>query len=154
LLTREAHVLQAYLVAESRVQAAPLVPDSAFGSGIRHTGSGAQGVVDGRVNVSDAFFVAKTSCTIRIAASANPAHVPTPSSILAFDSTRLCVSDVDVPLDVVLYKRGAHRLVEHRYQREELKQVSDWRQERMRTSVRELLTEWVDAAFSELARVC
>src|SRR5438046_1473744 len=35
--------------------------------------------------------------------------------ILAFDATRLCASDVDFPIDVLLYKRGSYELVEHRY---------------------------------------
>jgi putative proteasome-type protease len=71
--------------------------------------------------------------------------------ILAFDATRLCASDVDFPLDVVLYERGSLTLVEHRYEREELKHISNWWQERMRTSVAELPEEWVEAAFSRLS---
>ena len=71
--------------------------------------------------------------------------------ILAFDATRLCASDVDFPLDVVLYERGSLTLVEHRYEREELKHISNWWQERMRTSVADLPSEWVEAAFSRLS---
>ena len=71
--------------------------------------------------------------------------------ILAFDATRLCASDVDFPLDVLLYKRGTFELVEHRYQREDLRQISNWWQERMRTSVDELPSQWVESAFSKLS---
>jgi len=71
--------------------------------------------------------------------------------ILAFDATRLCASDVDFPLDVVLYERGSMTLVEHRYEREELKHISNWWQERMRSAVAELPSEWVESAFSRLA---
>ena len=71
--------------------------------------------------------------------------------ILAFDATRLCASDVDFPLDVVLYERGSFELVEHRYGREELKHISNWWQERMRSAVAELPSEWVESAFSRLA---
>jgi putative proteasome-type protease len=70
--------------------------------------------------------------------------------ILAFDATRLCASDVDFPLDVVLCKRGSFELVEHRYEREELKHISNWWQERMRSSVAELPSGWVESAFSRL----
>jgi putative proteasome-type protease len=70
--------------------------------------------------------------------------------ILAFDATRLCASDVDFPLDVVLYERGSLTLVEHRYQREELKHISNWWQDRMRSAVAELPSEWVEAAFLRL----
>jgi putative proteasome-type protease len=70
--------------------------------------------------------------------------------ILAFDATRLCASDVDFPMDVVLYSRGNFELVEHRYQRDELREISNWWQERMRRSVQDLPSEWVESAFSRL----
>jgi putative proteasome-type protease len=71
--------------------------------------------------------------------------------ILAFDATRLCASDVDFPIDVLLYKKGSYRLVEHRYEREDLKQISNWWQERMRSAVAELPSQWVESAFSQLS---
>ena len=64
---------------------------------------------------------------------------------LSFDATRLCASDVDFPIDVLLYKRGSFKLVEHRYYREDLKQISNWWQERMRSAVDELPSRWVEA---------
>jgi len=72
--------------------------------------------------------------------------------ILAFDATRLCASDVDFPIDVVLYKPRSFNIVEHRYQREDLRHISNWWQERMRSSVAELPAGWVEAAFSRLGR--
>lgn len=71
-------------------------------------------------------------------------------AILAFDATRLCASDVDFPIDVLLYKRGSFELVEHRFDREELSQISRWWQERMRSAVDDLPSEWVQAALSKL----
>jgi putative proteasome-type protease len=62
----------------------------------------------------------------------------------------LCASDVDFPIDVVLYERGSFELVEHRYEREDLKHISNWWQERMRTAVAELPSQWVESAFSRL----
>lgn len=70
--------------------------------------------------------------------------------ILAFDATRLCAADVDFPIDVLLYKKGSFHLVEHRYQGEDLKQISNWWQERMRGAVSELPSKWVESAFSKL----
>lgn len=70
--------------------------------------------------------------------------------VLAFDATRLCASDVDFPLDVVLYKPRSFRIVEHRYQREDLRPISNWWQERMRSAVAELPAQWVESAFSRL----
>jgi putative proteasome-type protease len=71
--------------------------------------------------------------------------------ILAFDATRLCAANVDFPLDLLLYTRGAFKLIEHRYGRKDLVQISDWWQERMRCAVNELPSEWVESAFSKLA---
>jgi hypothetical protein len=52
--------------------------------------------------------------------------------ILAFDATRLCAADVDFPMDVLLYTRGSFEIVEKRYERDDLRAISDWWQERMR----------------------
>ena len=67
--------------------------------------------------------------------------------LLAFDATRLCAADVDFPMDVLLYSRGSFQIVEQRYQREDLREISDWWQERMRRSVQDLPSEWIEAAF-------
>jgi putative proteasome-type protease len=72
--------------------------------------------------------------------------------LLAFDATRLCAADVDYPMDVILYSRGSFELVERRYELDELSQISNWWQERMRRSVQDLPSEWVEAAFSRLTR--
>jgi putative proteasome-type protease len=70
--------------------------------------------------------------------------------ILAFDATRLCASNVDFPIDLLLYRRGSYDLVEHRFQREDLSEISSWWQERMRRAVDELPSKWVEAALSRL----
>jgi putative proteasome-type protease len=72
--------------------------------------------------------------------------------LLAFDATRLCVADVDFPMDVILYSRGSFTLVEHRYQKDDLREITNWWQERMRRSVQELPSGWIEAAFSKLTR--
>src|SRR5208283_2314492 len=70
--------------------------------------------------------------------------------LLAFDATRLCAADVGFPVDVLLYSRGSFELVEHRYDMDDLREISNWWQDRMRRSVQELPSEWVEAAFSRL----
>jgi putative proteasome-type protease len=67
--------------------------------------------------------------------------------ILAFDATRLCAADVDFPMDVLLYTRGSFDVIEKRYERDELREISDWWQERMREAVHDLPSEWIEAAF-------
>jgi putative proteasome-type protease len=72
--------------------------------------------------------------------------------LLAFDATRLCAADVDFPMDVILYSRGSFTLVEQRYQRDDLREISNWCQERMRRAVHDLPSGWIEAAFSKLTR--
>jgi putative proteasome-type protease len=70
--------------------------------------------------------------------------------ILAFDATRLCASNVDFPIDLLLYRTGSFRFIEHRFQREDLSEISAWWQHRMRHAVDELPSKWVEAALSRL----
>jgi putative proteasome-type protease len=70
--------------------------------------------------------------------------------LLAFDATRLCAADVDYPMDVVLYSKGSFSLVEHRYERDDVRAISNWWQERMRRSVHDLPSEWIERMFSSL----
>jgi putative proteasome-type protease len=70
--------------------------------------------------------------------------------LLAFDATRLCAADVDFPIDVLLYQRGTFELVEQRYQADDLRSISNWWQERMRRSVQDLPSAWIETAFARL----
>jgi putative proteasome-type protease len=72
--------------------------------------------------------------------------------LLAFDATRLCAADVGFPMDVILYSKGSFTLVEQRYNRDDLREISAWWQERMRRAVHDLPSQWIDAAFSKLTR--
>ena len=71
--------------------------------------------------------------------------------LLAFDATRLCAADVDYPMDVLLYTKGSYEIVERRYQKDDLREISDWWQERMRQSVEDLPSRWIEAAFPACA---
>jgi putative proteasome-type protease len=66
---------------------------------------------------------------------------------LAFDSTRISAADVDYPIDVVIYEKNAYRIMEHRYCKQDLAPISDWWQDRLRNSVRDLPAEWIDRVF-------
>ncbi len=69
---------------------------------------------------------------------------------LAFDSTRISAADVGFPLDVLIYVRDTHQIVQHRYEEDELAAGSNWWQERLRQSVRELPIEWMQPLLSQL----
>lgn len=66
---------------------------------------------------------------------------------LAFDSTRISAADVDYPIDVVIYSKDSYQITEHRYRKNDLIDISDWWQDRLRNSVRELPAEWIDRLF-------
>jgi putative proteasome-type protease len=69
---------------------------------------------------------------------------------LAFDSTRISAADVDFPIDVVLYFRETRQLVERRFEKDELVEISDGWQERLRNSVTNLPATWLDRFFEEI----
>ena len=70
---------------------------------------------------------------------------------LAFDSTRISAADVDFPIDVLVYARNSYRIVEHRYEKDDLLEMTSWWQERLRRSVHELPAGGIDRVFSQLA---
>lgn len=69
---------------------------------------------------------------------------------LAFDSTRISAADVDFPVDVVLYSKGSFRMIEHRFEKSDLTEISSWWQDRLRASVNELPRQWMERAFAKL----
>lgn len=69
---------------------------------------------------------------------------------LAFDSTRISAADVDFPIDVVLYARDSFEVVERRFAKNELLEITEWWQERLRNSVRELNAPYIDEFLSSI----
>jgi putative proteasome-type protease len=69
---------------------------------------------------------------------------------LAFDSTRISAADVDFPIDVVIYFGDSGRLYQRRFEKEDLLEISDGWQERLRNSVANLPSTWLDGFFEEI----
>lgn len=69
---------------------------------------------------------------------------------LAFDSTRISAANVGFPLDVMLYEKGSFRIVEHRYDEEDFKELSAFWQDRLRTAIDKMDPEWVGSIFNKL----
>lgn len=69
---------------------------------------------------------------------------------LAFDSTRISAADVDFPVDVVLYARDSFRIVMQRFYKNDLLEMSDRWQERLRHSVRDLSMGWMEPLLRQL----
>ena len=68
---------------------------------------------------------------------------------LAFDSTRISAADVDFPVDIILYFRDSYRIIEHRNERDDLLEMTQWWQDRLRQSVNGLPSEWIESVFAK-----
>lgn len=71
---------------------------------------------------------------------------------LAFDSTRISAADVDFPMDVVLYEKGSFRMIEHRFEHEELREMTSWWQEHLRNGVYEMPSGAISSALANFER--
>lgn len=69
---------------------------------------------------------------------------------LAFDSTRISAADVDFPIDVALYSTGAFTMTTRRFEKEDLKDMTTWWQERLRASVKELPADPLDDLVAQM----
>lgn len=69
---------------------------------------------------------------------------------LAFDATRTSSTSVEYPLDVVLYRHDTFDIVEHRFQKEDLADISSWWQSRIYESVEKLPSNWIDRLLNLL----
>lgn len=69
---------------------------------------------------------------------------------LAFDSTRISASDVNYPLDITAYHAESRRMIEKRLEAPSMVKYSEWWQERLRSAVDELPSDWVGDNFSEI----
>ena len=69
---------------------------------------------------------------------------------LAFDATRTSSTSVEYPLDVVLYRHDTFDILQHRFQREDLADISSWWQSRIYDSVEKLPAAWVERLLDSL----
>lgn len=67
--------------------------------------------------------------------------------VLAFDATRKAATDVGYPIDVVWYLKDSFKIHTHRYKGEDLRPVAQWWQERLRKSIDELPSDWIELAM-------
>lgn len=68
---------------------------------------------------------------------------------LAFDSTRISAANVDFPIDVVVFDSDSRQILEHRYEKNDLIEISNWWQERLRQSVADLPCAWQKSVLGE-----
>lgn len=69
---------------------------------------------------------------------------------LAFDSTRRAATDVDYPIDIVIYRKDSFHILERRYNQADLNHVGVWWQEHLAELINELPSEWVDELMTKV----
>ncbi len=80
----------------------------------------------------------------------SPLELAIKIGFLAFDATRTSATDVDFPIDLVLYRRDTYRIIERRYDREQLAELSHWWQQRIVESVQSAPGHWSDEILADL----
>jgi len=71
------------------------------------------------------------------------------AGFLSFNSTRVSANDVDYPIDVIYYEKDSFKIVEKRYKKDELQEVSRIWQDQLSKSVNSLPEDWMNKLFSE-----
>ena len=72
------------------------------------------------------------------------------AGFLSFDSTRVSSSNVGFPIDVVLYKKDSFHLAAHRYEENELENISRQWDDELKKALQNIPEEWMDETFSKL----
>ena len=63
---------------------------------------------------------------------------------LSFDATQVSASDVDYPIDIVVYHKNSFQLIEHRLEKGQMADVTTQWNALLKTSVDSLQSEWIN----------
>ncbi len=74
------------------------------------------------------------------------------AGFLSFDSTRVSANDVEFPIDVVLYKKDSFSLVEHRYEKKDLENISVLWEKELKAALSHIPENWMEAALNKLPK--
>lgn len=74
------------------------------------------------------------------------------AGFLSFDSTRVSSSNVGFPIDVVLYKKDSFYIAEHRYEKNDLENISTQWDEELKRALQNIPEEWMDVTFNKLSK--
>lgn len=72
------------------------------------------------------------------------------AGFLSFDSTRVSSNNVDFPIDVAIYKKDSFHIVEQRYEKKDLENISTQWAEQLKSALEHVSDEWMDATFNKL----
>src|SRR4051812_2099512 len=71
------------------------------------------------------------------------------AGFLSFDSTRVSSNNVDFPIDVVLYRKDSFSLAEHRYEKQDLENVSEQWDQELRKALQNIPDDWMELVFNK-----
>ena len=71
------------------------------------------------------------------------------TGFLSFDATRISANDVDYPIDVVYYEKDSFKIIEKRYEAEELKEVSNLWNSVLSESIDNISDDWMGKLLVE-----
>lgn len=71
------------------------------------------------------------------------------AGFLSFNATRVSANDVDYPIDVIYYEKDSYNIIEKRYKKDELQQVSKLWQNTLSKAVNDLPEKWLDKIFQK-----
>ncbi|MEO6455870.1 MAG: hypothetical protein ABIN97_17445 [Ginsengibacter sp.] len=74
------------------------------------------------------------------------------AGFLSFDSTRVSSANVDFPIDIVLYKKDSFSIAEHRYEKNDLENISAQWAEELKIALQNIPEEWMDVTFNKLSK--
>jgi putative proteasome-type protease len=72
------------------------------------------------------------------------------TGFLSFDSTRVSANDVDFPIDVVLYKKNSFKMVEQRYEKEDMQKVSEFWAQELQVALKNIPEEWMNVVLDKV----
>ncbi|HEY0246349.1 MAG TPA: peptidase [Mucilaginibacter sp.] len=72
------------------------------------------------------------------------------AGFLSFDSTRVSSNNVDFPIDVAIYRKNSFHIIEQRYEKKDLENISTEWAEQLKSALEHVSDEWMDATFNKL----
>lgn len=72
------------------------------------------------------------------------------AGFLAFEATRISSTDVGYPLDIVIQKNNEYKIIEHRFEYDDVHKYSMWWQEKISDGLKDLPEDWIDTVFSKV----
>jgi len=70
------------------------------------------------------------------------------AGFLSFDATRISANDVDYPIDVIYYPKDSFNIIERRFKKEELQNISKLWSSKLKASINSLPEDWMDKLMS------